>query len=133
MLSSVSLATTTQKTFPFPADRTWGRKHWGCSDDSSCGGANIRFIGHGCLLPWRLGVLSFNWSILSTGWLGTRWVPSNDLFCNILPQSSGDFDPEADPEPKKTSGSIRNFDPENFRKLCILIRKKIMLRSYIEN
>ena len=32
----------------------------------------------------------------------------------------------------KTSGSIWNFDPENFRKLCILIRKKIILRSYIE-
>ena len=33
---------------------------------------------------------------------------------NILFQSSGEIDPEADPKLKKTSGSIRNFDPEEF-------------------
>ena len=32
----------------------------------------------------------------------------------ILPQSSGEFDTEADPELKKTSGSKRNFDPEEY-------------------
>ena len=34
---------------------------------------------------------------------------------NILPQSSGDFDPEGHLGARKTSGSIRDFDPEEFQ------------------
>ena len=44
----------------------------------------------------------------------------------ILPQSSGDFDPEADPELKKPPDSSEFLIRRNFRKLCILIRTKIM-------
>ena len=57
--------------------------------------------------------------------IGQEWLLRYLLFY-ILPQSSGDFDPEAHAELKKPANrseisTRRNF---NFRKLCISIRTK---------
>ena len=51
---------------------------------------------------------------------------------NILPQSSGDFDLEVDPELKKPPDPSEISIWRNFGKLCISIRTKIMLISYIK-
>ena len=59
------------------------------------------------------------------------------LICNrdsrfhldILPQSFGDFDPEADPELKKPPDPSESSIWRNFSKHCISIRTKMMLRS----
>ena len=46
---------------------------------------------------------------------------------DILPQSSGEFDPEADPELKKPPDPSESQIRSNFSKLCISIRTRIML------
>ena len=50
----------------------------------------------------------------------------------ILSQSSGDFDPEAHPELKKPPDQSEIWIRRNLRNICISIRTKTMLRSYIK-
>ena len=51
---------------------------------------------------------------------------------NILPQSSGEFDLEGDPEFKKSLDPSETSIRRNFMKLCISIRTKIMIRNHIK-
>ena len=50
----------------------------------------------------------------------------------ILPQSSGEFDPDGDAELKKPPDPSENSIRRNFRKLCLWIRTKIMVRKHIK-
>ena len=64
--------------------------------------------------------------------IGQEWLLRYLLFY-ILPQSSGDFDPEAHAELKKPPNRSEISTRRNFRKLCISMRTKVMVRNHIRS
>ena len=52
---------------------------------------------------------------------------------NVLPQSSGNFGPEAHPELKESPELSEISIRRNFRKPHVLIRKKVISRDFMNN